>query len=42
MGVELANYYSLLSHVTLDADVAWSRARFTDIDPAGRVISRAR
>jgi hypothetical protein len=29
-GVELANYYRPLPWLTLDADMSWSRARFTD------------
>jgi hypothetical protein len=29
-GIELANYYHPLPWLTFDADVAWSRARFTD------------
>jgi hypothetical protein len=37
-GVELANYYSPRPWLILDADVAWSRARFTDADPAGDYI----
>ncbi|MFN7915085.1 MAG: TonB-dependent receptor [Vicinamibacterales bacterium] len=37
-GVEIANYYHPLPWLTLDADLAWSRARFTDEDPAGTRI----
>lgn len=34
-GVEFANYYRPQSWPTLDVDASWSRARFTDDDPAG-------
>ncbi len=34
-GFEFANYYRPLPWATIDADVAWSSARFTDEDPAG-------
>ena len=34
-GVELANYYAPRRWLTLDGDVSWSNARFTDIDPVG-------
>ncbi len=37
-GVEWTNYVRLSSVLTADADVAWSHARFTDDDPAGRLI----
>jgi outer membrane receptor protein involved in Fe transport len=37
-GIELANYYSVTSWLTLDLDVSLSRARFRDSDPAGREI----
>lgn len=37
-GFEFANYYRPVSWVTIDADVAWSSARFTDDDPAGDQI----
>ncbi len=33
-GVEWTNYYRPLHWLTFDADVAWSRARFTDAAPA--------
>jgi hypothetical protein len=39
VGVEWTNYASLRSWLTLDADLAWTRARFTDEDPAGDRIS---
>ena len=34
-GVEWASYVSPRPWLILDADVSWSRARFTDADPAG-------
>jgi hypothetical protein len=34
-GIELANYYEPLSWLTLDADVAYSWARFRDHEPEG-------
>ncbi len=37
-GIEFANYYRPTRWLTLDADIAWSVARFTDADPAGRDI----
>jgi outer membrane receptor protein involved in Fe transport len=40
-GVELAAYYFPYSWLTLDADLAISRARFTDDDPAGNRIPGA-
>ena len=40
-GLELANYYSPASWLTLDLDLSLSRARFTDADPAGDVIPGA-
>jgi outer membrane receptor protein involved in Fe transport len=40
-GVELANFYRLNRHWSLDADLAWSRGRFTDRDPAGDRIPGA-
>ncbi|MBL8523645.1 MAG: TonB-dependent receptor [Betaproteobacteria bacterium] len=40
-GIELANYYRLGKWLTLDADIAFSRARFRDDDPAGRRIPGA-
>jgi outer membrane cobalamin receptor len=35
IGVELANYYKLQDWLTVDADVAYARARFNDADPDG-------
>jgi hypothetical protein len=40
-GVELANFYRLNERWSLDADLAWSRGRFTDDDPAGDRIPGA-
>ena len=40
-GIEWTNVFSPLHWLTLDADVAWSRARFTDDDPAGDRIPGA-
>jgi hypothetical protein len=37
-GFELANYYAVRPWLTLDGDIAWSRARFTAFDPAGEMI----
>ena len=34
-GIEFANYYHPARWLTVDADLAWSHARFTDTDPAG-------
>ena len=34
-GVELANYYKLSDWLTVDADLAFARARFNDNDPDG-------
>ena len=40
-GIELANYYVPAPGWIIDADLAWSRARFTDKDPAGPFIPGA-
>jgi hypothetical protein len=40
-GVEWTNYYSVRPWLRLDADVAWSSARFTDDDPAGAAVPGA-
>jgi outer membrane receptor protein involved in Fe transport len=40
-GIEFANYYRPTRWLTIDADIAWSVARFTDDDPAGREIPGA-
>lgn len=37
-GIEWANYYSPRAWLTVDADLSWSSARFTDDDPAGAHI----
>ena len=41
LGFELANYYKLSNWLTVDADVAFARARFRDFDPAGNRIPGA-
>jgi hypothetical protein len=40
-GVEWANYARLKPWLTVDGDLAWSRARFQDADPAGPYIPGA-
>ena len=40
-GVEWTNYYSPRPWLTLDADLSWSSARFTDGDPVGPQIPGA-
>ena len=40
-GFELANYYKLSNWLTIDADVAFARARFSDFDRAGNRIPGA-
>ncbi|MEQ1730581.1 MAG: TonB-dependent receptor, partial [Vicinamibacterales bacterium] len=37
-GIEFANYLRPVRWLVVDADVSWSRARFTDRDPAGAFI----
>ncbi len=41
LGVEWANYLTPWPWMTLDADLAWSRARFRDQDPAGTRVPGA-
>ena len=41
MGFEWANYVRINPTMTAEADLSFSRARFTDIDPAGRLIPGA-
>ncbi|WP_082907751.1 TonB-dependent receptor domain-containing protein [Bradyrhizobium neotropicale] len=41
LGVEWTNQYKPLPWVTVDLDVAYTRARFTDFDPAGDSIPGA-
>ncbi len=41
VGVEWTNNYKVLPWMSLDFDVAYTRARFSDIDPAGRFIPGA-
>lgn len=40
-GIELANYYSPTRWLTFDGDLSWSRARFTEEDPAGPYVPEA-
>ena len=40
-GFEFANYYKLKDWLTVDADVAFARARFRDNDPVGKRIPGA-
>lgn len=40
-GIEIANYYTPVPGWIIDADLAWSRARFRDDDPAGNYIPGA-
>lgn len=40
-GIEWTNFWSPRPWLAFDADVAWSRARFTDDDPAGEHIPGA-
>jgi outer membrane receptor protein involved in Fe transport len=40
-GVELGNRYMPVPWLIVDADLAWTRARFTDADPAGNRIPGA-
>ena len=38
IGIEFANFYTPTPWLTLDADFAWSHARFTQFDPAGQRV----
>ena len=40
-GVEFSNFYTPTPWLTLDADYAWSHARFTQFDPAGQRVPEA-
>ncbi len=40
-GLELGAFYSPIEGLVLDADVAWTRARYTDPDPVGDRIPNA-
>lgn len=40
-GVEVSTFWNLLDWLAVDADYAYSRARFRDADPAGRYIPGA-
>ncbi|WP_338016855.1 TonB-dependent receptor domain-containing protein [Noviherbaspirillum saxi] len=41
VGFEFNNYYKATNWLTIDADLAFARARFRDVDPAGRRIPGA-
>jgi hypothetical protein len=41
VGVEWTNQYQILPWMRLDLDIAYTRARFTDVDPAGDFIPGA-
>lgn len=41
VGVEFNNYYKASHWLTIDADIAFARARFRDVDPAGQRIPGA-
>jgi TonB dependent receptor/TonB-dependent Receptor Plug Domain len=40
-GVEFSAYYTPINNLIIDADVAWSRSRFTNFDPVGDRIPNA-
>jgi hypothetical protein len=40
-GIELANWYTPTKWLTIDADYAWSHARFTDNEPDGDYVPEA-
>ncbi|WP_420382488.1 TonB-dependent receptor [Novosphingobium sp.] len=40
-GVEFANWYTPTKWLTIDADYAWSHARFTDVEPDGNYVPEA-
>jgi hypothetical protein len=40
-GVEFANWWTPTPWLTLDADYAWSHARFTDVEPGGPYVPEA-
>jgi TonB-dependent receptor-like protein len=40
-GLELAAFVKPVDWLTMDADIAWSHARFTELDPAGERIPNA-
>jgi hypothetical protein len=41
VGLEWTNYARVRPWLTVDADLAWTHARFTDHDPAGNFVPRA-
>ena len=40
-GIEVANFYAPARWLTIDADYAWSHARFRDAEPLGRFVPEA-
>ncbi|MEI9929945.1 MAG: TonB-dependent receptor [Rhizomicrobium sp.] len=40
-GIEFANFYTPTDWLTIDADYAWSHARFTDDEPDGNYVPEA-
>ena len=40
-GIEVSNWYTPTRWLTIDADYAWSHARFTDQDPVGSFVPEA-
>jgi hypothetical protein len=40
-GIEFANYYALRPWLVFDGDVAWSQARFTELNEAGQYVPEA-
>jgi hypothetical protein len=40
-GVEVGAYYTPLEHLVIDADLAWSHARYTEFDPVGNYVPNA-
>lgn len=41
VGIEISNYYKPTDWLTIDADLAYAKARFRDVDPVGRRIPGA-
>ena len=41
VGIEFSNYYKPTDWLTIDADLAYAKARFRDVDPVGRRIPGA-
>jgi len=40
-GLEWSNHWTPGNHVIMDANLAWTRPRYTDMDPAGDAIANA-